>query len=266
MVSVVRYHEISESSHRIMNPFSAEKLLLLGSICRAGKGTRILDLACGKGEMLCLFAKEYMVSGVGIDLHEPFLTAARERASELKVERAVTFIQGDAGDPPDLGQPFDVVSCIGATWIAGGLSGTIALMRRLVVAGGWLLVGEVYWSAPPPVRLRHKHEAGQGFVDLPGTLDRFEEAGVDLVEMVLASSDDWDRYEASQWLNVSDWLAANHDDAEAPEVLEERNISRRDYLADERGCMGWGVFVLRERDEGLAPKGQMSHIALSDGQ
>ena len=35
--------------------------------------------------------------------------------------------------------------------------------------------------------------------------------------MVLASPDDWDRHAASQWLNVSDWLAANPDDAEASE-------------------------------------------------
>ena len=68
---------------------------------------------------------------------------------------------------------------------------------------------------------------------------------MDLVEMVLATAEDWDRYEASQWLNVSNWLIANLDDAQAAEILEERNESRRDYLANERRCLGWGVFVLR---------------------
>jgi hypothetical protein len=63
--------------------------------------------------------------------------------------------------------------------------------------------------------------------------------------MVLASPEDWDRYAASQWLNVSNWLAANPEDAEASEILEERNSSRRDFLANERRCLGWGVFVLR---------------------
>ena len=58
MVSVFRYHEISESSHRIMNPLSVDKLRLLGDVCRIAKGTRLLDLACGKGEMLCLFARD----------------------------------------------------------------------------------------------------------------------------------------------------------------------------------------------------------------
>ena len=51
MVNVFRYHEISESSHRILNPLSFDKVLLLGDICRIAKGTRLLDLACGKGEI-----------------------------------------------------------------------------------------------------------------------------------------------------------------------------------------------------------------------
>ncbi|MGP8222700.1 MAG: SAM-dependent methyltransferase, partial [Acidimicrobiales bacterium] len=97
MVNVFRYHEISESSHRILNPLSFDKVLLLGDICRIAKGTRLLDLACGKGEMLCIFARDLGACGVGIDIHAPHLADARARASELGVERAVTFIEGDAG-------------------------------------------------------------------------------------------------------------------------------------------------------------------------
>jgi len=40
MVSVHRYHEISESSHRIMNPLSLEKLLLVADICHIGSASR----------------------------------------------------------------------------------------------------------------------------------------------------------------------------------------------------------------------------------
>jgi SAM-dependent methyltransferase len=228
-----------------MNPLSPDKLLLLGELCRVGKGMRLLDLACGKGEMLCQFAKKFDAVGVGVDNHAPFLADARARATELGVEGAVTFIEGDAGDPPDLGRRFDIMSCIGATWIGGGLSGTLALMGGFVAPGGWLLVGECLWAEPPPSHVKEKNEEGEGFADLAGTLQRFEAAGVELVEMLLASPDDWDRYAASQWLNVSDWLAANPDDAEAPEVRHELDVSRRDYLADERRCLGWGVFVLR---------------------
>jgi SAM-dependent methyltransferase len=247
MVSVFRYHEISESTHRIMNPLSLEKLLLLGEICRIRKGTRILDLACGKAEMLCLFAEKYGATGIGIDINPPFVGAARERAQELGVEELVTIEEGDAADLSGVTGTFDLVTCIGATWIGKGLAGTLRLMEPFVAAGGWALVGEVFWAAPPSPEVRSRNEEVQDFADLEGTLGRFEAARMDLVEMVLASPDDWDRYSASQWLNVADWLEAHPDHPDAAEIRADRDESRRHYLAEERSCMGWGVFVLRRR-------------------
>jgi SAM-dependent methyltransferase len=245
MVDVIRYHQISESTHRIMNPLSAGKLLLVAEICRVGRGTRLLDLACGKGELLCQFASRFGASGVGVDIHPPFLEGAKQRAAELGVAATVRFVEGDAGEVRHFDEQFDLVSCIGATWIGGGLAGTLELMRRWVAPGGWLLVGDVYWTEPAPVEVKRRYGPEELFADLAGTLDRFDAAGLDLVEMVLANDDDWDRYRASQWLNVSDWLAANPDDPDAAAVRDRRDASRRSYLSDERRCLGWGVFALR---------------------
>ena len=247
MVSVHRYHEISESSHRIMNPLSLEKLLLVADICHIGSASRMLDLASGKGEMLCQLAAKFGSTGIGVDIHPPVVADARARAQEVGVAGTVDFIEGDVAEVQDLGAPFDVVSCIGATWIGNGLAGTLALMKRWVKPGGWILVGEVYWAEPPSAELAMRY--GQEFADLAGTLDIFEAAGLDLTEMVLASSDDWDRYTASQWLNVSDWLHSNPDDPDAAEVRETRDRSRRQYLSEERGRLGWGVFVGRAPTE-----------------
>jgi SAM-dependent methyltransferase len=89
----LRLHEIAEANHRILNPFTEEKLMLLGEVCRLQVGQRQLDLACGKGEMLTRWAERYGTSGVGVDLSEVFLTAARARAAELGVSDRVTFVQ-----------------------------------------------------------------------------------------------------------------------------------------------------------------------------
>ena len=241
MVDVHRYHAISESTHRILNPLSFERMMLLGEICRLGAGARMLDLACGKGEMLCQFAARYGVSGVGVDIYPPVLAAARERALSLGVSDRVELVEGDAGNPLHLGR-FDVVGCIGATWIGGGLAGTLEILKRHVDPGGLLLVGEVYWRRPPSRELAAVYG---GFTDLAGNLDVFEAAGLDLVEMVLATDDDWDRYAASQWLNVAEWLDANPENPDAVAVRAERDESRRRYLTEGRGTMGWGVFVGR---------------------
>lgn len=227
----LRFHEIAETYHRILNPFTEEQLLLLGDICRLQPGMRQLDLACGKAEMLCRWAQRYGISGVGVDISTVFLDAARQRAAELGVTDKLTFVQGDAGKYPLPTHEFDIVSCIGATWIGSGLIGTLELMKPALKASGLLMVGEPYWIDPPP---DEAYEAWgmrrDDYRSLAGTLDRFESAGVNLVEMVLANLDGWDRYEAPQWMAVDDWLRAHPDDPDAPALREWIATNRRTYL------------------------------------
>lgn len=244
-MDVIRYHEIAEADHRIMNPMSEAKLSLLGAICAVGPATRVLDLASGKGEFLCQLASIHGASGVGIDVHAPFVAAARRRAVELGVQQQLTFLEGDAGSPTAVSGRFDVVSCIGATWIGGGLARTLQLMTKWLAGDGWLVVGEPYWKEEPMPETRAAFEIGQDFADLAGTFARVEGEGLELVEMLISNTDEWDRYTTSQWLNVSNWLNDHPAHPEAEEVRDTRDASRRRYLADQRRCLGWGVFVLR---------------------
>lgn len=242
----LRQHEIAEAEHRILNPFSDEKLMLLGEVCRLRDGQRIVDLACGKGEMLCRWAARFGIDGLGVDISEVFLAAAANRAAELGVADRVRFERGDAARADLAPGSYDVASCIGATWIGNGIAGTIELLRPALRPGGLLLIGEPYWiDVPPPEAYRALGFGPDEFASLVGTLDRFEAAGAELVEMVLADGHSWDRYIAAQWWTVQRWLAANGDDPFAPQMREFLANSRRSYLAYERRYLGWGVFVLR---------------------
>jgi SAM-dependent methyltransferase len=242
----LRQHEIAEAGHRILNPFTDEKLMLLGEVCRLREGQRQLDLACGKGEMLCRWACHFGILGLGVDISEVFLAAARARAQELAVADRVRFEHGDAGRVVVDAGSYDVVSCIGATWIGGGLARTIELMRPAMRSGGLMLIGEPYWTEPPPAEAFAAIGCTpEEFTSLLGTMDRFEAAGMRLVEMVLADGDSWDRYVASQWWTLTQWLAANGDDADAPVMRQFLDDARRTHLAYGRRYLGWGVFVLR---------------------
>ncbi len=242
----LRFHEIAESNHRILNPYTEDTLMLLGEICRLKVEMRQLDLACGKAEMLCRWAQRWGIGGVGVDISSVFLAAARTRAEELDVASQLTFVQEDAGKYQAEARSFDVVSCIGATWIGNGLIGTLALMKPALKRGGLLLVGEPYWIDSPPEEAFAALGVGKDdYTSLDGTLDRFEQASVELVEMVLANHDSWDRYEVSQWMTLNDWLRENADDPDAPEIRKWLNDNRRAYLQFGRRYLGWGVFVLR---------------------
>jgi len=245
----LRYHEIAETHHRILNPFTEPQLELLGEICRLRPGMRQLDLCCGKGEMLCRWSVAHGISGVGVDLSPVFLQAARARAVELDCQDHLSFAEAEAANYPFPAASFDVASCIGATWIGQGLVGTMGLLRpALRDRDSLMLIGEPYWIAPPPEEvyacMGEDHEV---FTSLAGTLTRFEAACMELVEMVLADHHGWDRYEAMHWIALSDWLRDNPHDPDAEAFRQIHEHSRRDYLTHLRRYLGWGVFVLRPR-------------------
>jgi SAM-dependent methyltransferase len=139
---------IRESTHRIHNPLTPLKLARLGEALLLGSGQRLLDLACGSGEMLCTWARDHGVTGVGVDVSSAFVDMARARAEELGVADRVRFEHGDAAGYV-AAQPVDVASCLGATWIGDGVFGTIDLLSRSLVDGGLLLIGEPYWVRVP---------------------------------------------------------------------------------------------------------------------
>jgi cyclopropane fatty-acyl-phospholipid synthase-like methyltransferase len=240
----LRLHEIAEDNHRILNPFTDAHLLEVGAVTRVEPGTRVLDLACGKGELLSRWAQELGSSGVGVDLSEVFVAAARVRADELGVADRVVIEHGDAqAYEPEPGA-FDMACCIGATWIGNGVAGTIDLLRPAVTSDGLLLIGEPYWRESP-TSAAERALGEDMFTDLPGLHDRFEAAGTELVEMVLADEHSWDRYVAAHWWTLRQWLDTHPADPLTPDVQKFLDDSRHEYLTYQRRYMGWGVFVLR---------------------
>jgi len=105
-----------------------------------------------------------------------FSEQAKLRAEELGVADRVEFIHGDAaGYVAD--EKVDVAACVGATWIGGGVAGTIELLAKSLRTGGIILIrallaavtadGSCCQGMPCPLNLRLSQTSGTDRVFRP---------------------------------------------------------------------------------------------------
>lgn len=184
-----------------------------------------------------------------MDLNRDFVAHARARAEELGVRDTVQFVEADASGYIAT-VPVDIAACVGATWIGGGVPGTLELLSQSLKPGGMLLVGEPYWRTTPttPEALAGCGvQSAEDYLTLPDLLASFGMQGYDVVEMICATEESWDRYQAAQWLTMRRWADTNPGHELHDEVRRLLATEPAQYAAFTRTYFGWGTFALIAR-------------------
>jgi SAM-dependent methyltransferase len=234
------FHAVAERYHEIQNPIAADKLRELGERIGLRRGQRVLDIACGRGGPAIVLASTFGCQIVGVEKAGEFAAAARERIAAAGLEDLIAVHEQDAGEFPIEREAWDAALCLGASWIWGGLEGTVAALVPGVRRGGHVAVGDVY--------LRRNDAAAEGeFTSLAETVRRFERAGPPVTTLVAASEHDWDEYESRHWASLEEWLAENADDPAAAEIRAEHEKSKWRYLEGGREAQGWAILAGRKR-------------------
>jgi SAM-dependent methyltransferase len=237
---IPRYFIVAERDHEIQNPTSEEKLRLLGERLRLDSGSRVLDIASGRGGPALLLAREFGCRVEGIELRPEFQAVAVERAEEEGLAHLVSSRVGDALQE-ELPGGYDVAMCLGATFVWGGLAGTLDALEPVVRHGGHVVVGEPFWRKLP---LPDDYEERNApYTTLEGTVAILESGGLRTVAVIVSSEDDWDRYETLHWRAVEEWLAENPDDPDAADIRAHHEHYKRTYLRHGRELVGWAIFV-----------------------
>jgi SAM-dependent methyltransferase len=235
------YFAVVERDHALQNPTSSEKLLEVGGRLRLRPDFEILDIASGRGGPAILLAKEFGCRVHGIELRHEFYAAAIERAADAGVADRVTFELGDASQLELPVAGYDVGMCLGATFVWGGLAGTLHALERVVRPGGHVVVGEPFWRRLPLPE--GYEERGAPYTTLEGTVAILESGGLRAIAVVASSEDDWDRYETMHWRAAEVWLAKNSGDPQAREIGSLHERFKRAYLRYGRDHLGWAIFA-----------------------
>ncbi len=274
------FYSIGHSFHRFMNPTNIDKLMELGWACGlelradapeawrlanfnlglfretavvrkpACAPKRVLDMGCGKGGFSFLLAENFLAECLGVDLSPGEIRQALARKKDVLSGEHVEFVFGDGREHAKSlaaeGRKFDLVMCIGATFIFGTFEDTIRSLAPCLADGGVMAIGEAVLNDVEGAEDFQKEVAGEiALLKDHEIFHVIEENGYDLTYMIEASLPDWDRYESLQWLALYRNLADHPGDKTARAFWERKHKDKAVFIAKERKYLGWKIFVLQ---------------------
>src|SRR2546426_1046183 len=155
-----KFYDIIHRRHTVMNPVNENSLEHLYDLLELKRGARVIDIGCGKGEMLIRLAEKYHVEGVRVD-KSPYCIREAAKSKRKRVPRAdLKFLEMD-GAQYDTGNggSSDLAMCIGATWIYGGFKEKIKGPAGEKKNAGVLFVGGAFFGRKTPPPNPHTPEA-----------------------------------------------------------------------------------------------------------
>lgn len=244
-----KFFDITHREHIICNPTSIKKLDRLVGLTRLKPGARVLEIATGKGEFIIRLAERYGITGIGIDLSPYCIADVKEKHQKRVPEAQLSFLEMDGADyEPQHPESFDLVACIGASWIYAGHRGTLEALKGMAARGGWIVVGEPYWQQEPKAEyLQAIGEQRSNYGTHYENVEIGQELGLELVYTLASSQDDWDNYEGLQWYAAEAWAGTQPEDSDVEEVLKEVRSSKTAYLRWGRDTFGWAIYVFKKQ-------------------
>lgn len=240
-----RRFEVFEALHhtmRICNPMTDADLAGVVAMLAPRDGERMLDIACGHGELLIRAAETAAIHGVGIDLSPWAIDRAFRRSSATDLQGILEWRLGDA-HRLDPGERHEIVTCLGASWIWHGFRGTTAALVRRTVPGGRIAIGDLrVRDDADPDAVTADHGKVSTVREQAAMLDGL---GVDVIGRVDAGPAGWDGYDERTRRSVESW-ADEHPGPGADEYLAEQARWRDDHRRD-REFLEWTVWVGRRR-------------------
>ena len=245
-VDTWKFYDITHRDHVLCNPTTIAKIDELVGLLELPRGARVLDIACGKGELLIRIVERYGASAVGVDLSPYVVRELRERVSARIPRGDAELLEMDGAAYAGAPASFDLASCLGASWTFGGHAGTLAALAAWAKPGGQVLVGEPFWRREPdPAYLASSGMTRDQFGTHADNVETGVRLGLTPLYAVASDEDDFDHYEALQWRAADRFRRSHPDDPDVADLLDRVARTRHEYLTWGRETLGWSLYLFR---------------------
>jgi SAM-dependent methyltransferase len=225
------------------------------ALIEAGPDGAVLDVGCGRGEMLGRALERLPCRGIGVDSNADEIAKARRRLAPYG-ERA-TLHASRVEDVCLEPGAFDAVLCVGSSHAFGlgsrALPAALDALARIVRPEGVLLLGEGYWRRDPePAYLAAAGLDAEEMRPHAENVALGERAGLVPLMAVTSSDTAWDLFESAYWTAAEDRVRAAPADPGAVANAERVRRWRDAYLRWGRTTMGFALYAFRKPRGGSA--------------
>lgn len=245
-----RFSFLAHADLDLCNPLPRGALDRACELAGVRRGHRVLDIGCGKAELLLRLAERYGARGEGVERSRYMHAAAVSRTAERAGGGLVMVHLGDAKEFVATLEPasFDLTACIGSSHALGNAGVTLDTLKRLTRpgGGGHVFLGEGYWKRPPSSEYLAALGAAESEMGThAANVDLGVSKGLVPLFATTASDQDWDHYEWSYSRAIENFAGANPGDPDTPALLDRIRAWRRVYLEHGRDTLGFGLYLFR---------------------
>jgi SAM-dependent methyltransferase len=244
VMDIWKFFAVGHTNHVFYNPMSEAKFDEMIERLALPRDARMLDVACGPGELLVRLARRWGTTGVGVDLSPYCVKTARANVAAAGLAGAVEITEGEGNEFEGAPESFDLVSCIGASWIFGGHRATLDALSTWAKPGGLVMVGEPFFTGEPsPEYLKVRGMNRESFGSHRSNVLTGVEQGLGFLYTIVSTQDDWDRYEGLQCDAAERYARDNPEDPDASKILSSVRKQYGEYLRWGRDELSWAVYL-----------------------
>lgn len=236
-------YDIAEENMKIINPTTREKIIKAGEISGFSSEKTLIDFGSGFAENLVIWAEEFGINSLGIEMREYAHKRAEERVKEKNLQNKIELVHGDAKKYDFKKNHYDIACAVGTSFIWENLEKCLSVLKSALKEKGILIVGEVYWkNENMPLKWMKKENFSHEY-EIFKTVQKMD---LDIIQTIRSTMSDWDNYEYNHHRGLIEWLENNKNHPDYKQVKDSLREWQEDYHSYIREYLGWAIFILKK--------------------